>query len=227
MPNEFTGSAQGIAISDAMNGTFEVFRKEEIGDISVDPITRPTAEVNTGDKSWRVAGPPNVSQQITIQMPSIAPHIGLFKEVREFILSQASMWYKLFTRDEISVYESLTANGSQAGVDTSGMLQLAVSAQDPISLLNPSFDEGMKVKIGAYEGTIVKIIDADSAQVLPVPAAAVADANFELLWPKMRIGPFRATPIEAGGQTRPVTGPLSSQIILLPYGQLPDEVIEI
>ena len=227
MPNEFTGSAQGIAISDAMNGTFEVFRKEEIGDISVDPITRPTAEVNTGDKSWRVAGPPNISQQITIQMPSIAPHIGLFKEVREFILSQASMWYKLFTRDEISVYESLTANGSQAAIDTSGMMQLAVSAQDPISLLNPSFDEGMKVKIGSYEGTIVKIIDADSAQVLPVPSAAVADDNFELLWPKMRIGPFRATPIEAGGQTRPVTGPLSSQIILLPYGQLPDEVIEI
>ena len=84
----------------------------------------------------------------------------------------------------------------------------------------------MLVKIGSYEGTVVKIIDADSAQVLPTPSTAVADTDFELLWPKMVIPAFRATPIEAGGQTRPVTGPLSSQVILLPYGQLPDEVFD-
>ena len=87
-------------------------------------------------------------------MPSIAPHIGLFKEMREFILSQESMWYKVYTRDEILVYESLTANGSQAGVSTAGMLQISASAQDPISLLNPAFDEGCWSRLVRMRGRL-------------------------------------------------------------------------
>ena len=139
-------------------------------------------------------------------------------------MRQASSWFKLYTRDEISRFESMASAGSQVAITTSGILTITPSATDPVSLLNPSFGRGMLLKAGAYEGTIrMRSTDELTAKVFPVPAAIVTVTNYELLWPKMVIGPFAAAPIEAGGQTRPVTGPLSSQIILLPEGALPDE----
>lgn len=216
-----TFSAGNSKLEVSIDGKQSFVEIPYVGDVECPESPAPTSEVVTYKGIASVVGAERIPP-MNIALPSYAPHLAIFADLRIQRDAKNSIWWR-FTTSENSLLE--TAAPNTAALSAAGVVTLV---GDPANFLGDDYGVGLALEIAGTKYILDEIDPAGQATVRNVDRSAVsapvAAEVYRVIKPSLRqefLGQIQAS----AGWSLPADAQLTASMTIQPNSMPPQFIV--